>query len=65
MTSRYLNKSPIGRLGDTEYRQVALFCQMVQEPLIKRKVEGDMKGRDLVNEVLREWESIVKRVARS
>ena len=25
---------------------------------IKRKVEGGMKGHDLVNEVLREWESI-------
>ena len=31
---------------------------------IKRKVEGGMKGHDLVNEVLREWESIVNRVAR-
>ena len=29
---------------------------------IKRKVEGGMKGHDLVNEVLREWESIVNRV---
>ena len=31
---------------------------------IKRKVEGGMKGHDLVNEVLREWESIVNRVAK-
>ena len=29
----------------------------------ERKVEGDMKGHDLANEVLKEWESIVKRVA--
>ena len=28
------------------------------------KVEGGMKGHDLVNEVLREWESIVNRVAK-
>ena len=32
--------------------------------LIKRKVEGGMKGYDLVKEVLREWESIVNRVAK-
>ena len=31
---------------------------------IKRKVEGGMKGHDLVNGVLREWESIVNRVAK-
>ena len=31
---------------------------------IKRKVEGGMKGHDLVNEVLREWESIVNRAAK-
>ena len=31
---------------------------------IKRKVEGGMKGHDLVNEVLREWESVVNRVAK-
>ena len=31
---------------------------------IKRKVEGGMKGHDLVNEVLGEWESIVNRVAK-
>ena len=31
---------------------------------IKRKVEGGMKGHDLMNEVLREWESIVNRVAK-
>ena len=30
----------------------------------QRKVEGGMKGHDLVNEVLREWESIVNRVAK-
>ena len=30
----------------------------------KRKVEGGMKGHGLVNEVLREWESIVNRVAK-
>ena len=31
---------------------------------IRRKVEGGMKGHDIVNEVLREWESIVNRVAK-
>ena len=28
------------------------------------KVEGSMKGHDLVNEVLQEWESIVSKVAK-
>ena len=32
---------------------------------IKSKLEGGMKGRDIVNEVLMEWENIVKRVAKS
>ena len=31
---------------------------------IKRKVEGGRNGHDLVNEVLKEWESIVNRVAK-
>ena len=31
---------------------------------IKRKVEGGMKGHDLVSEVLREWESNVNRVTK-
>ena len=30
----------------------------------ERRVERGIKGCDLVNEVLREWESIVNRVAR-
>ena len=30
----------------------------------ERKVEGVMKGYDLMNEVLREWESIVNRIAK-
>ena len=30
----------------------------------ERKVEGGMKGYDLANEELREWESIVNRVAK-
>ena len=32
---------------------------------VKSKLEGGMKGHDLVNEVLMEWESIVNRVAKS
>ena len=32
---------------------------------IKSKLEGSMKGHDLVNEVLREWENIVNRMAKS
>ena len=33
--------------------------------IIKRKVEGGIKGHDLVNEVLRDWETIVNGVAKS
>ena len=32
---------------------------------IKSKLEGAMKGYDLVNEILMEWENIVNRVAKS
>ena len=32
---------------------------------VKSKLEGSMKGHDLVSEVLREWENIVNRVAKS
>ena len=32
---------------------------------VKSKLEGGMKGYDLVNEVLMEWENIVNRVAKS
>ena len=32
---------------------------------VKSKLEGGMKGYDLVNEVLMEWENIVNRVANS
>ena len=32
---------------------------------VKSTLEGGMKGHDLVNEVLMEWESIVHRVAKS
>ena len=32
---------------------------------VKSKLEGGMKGYDLLNEVLMEWENIVNRVAKS
>ena len=50
----------LDRFGDDE---VKLRYQKAEvhgfSESIKRKVEGGMKGHDLVNEVLREWESIV------
>ena len=32
---------------------------------VKSKLEGEMKGYELVSEVLMEWENIVNRVAKS
>ena len=32
---------------------------------VKGKLEGGMKGYDLVNEVLMQWENIVNRVTKS
>ena len=37
---------------------------MDSQRALKGKLRGGMKGHDLVNEVLREWESIVNRVAK-
>ena len=53
---------PLDRFGDDEVKlryQNGLRAEVHGfSESIKRKVEGGMKGHDLVNEVLRVWESI-------
>ena len=63
---RVIRRWRLDRFGDDEVKlryQNGLDVHGLSES-IKRKVEWDMKGHDLVNEVLREWESIVNRVAK-
>ena len=59
----------LDRFGDDEIRlryQNGLRAEVHRfSESIKRKVEGVMKGHDVVIEVLREWESIVNKVTKS
>ena len=65
---RVIRRWRLDRFGDDEVKlryQNGLRAEVHGfSESIKRKVEGGMKGHDLVNEVLREWESIVNRVAK-
>ena len=65
---RVIRRWRLDRFGDDEVKlryQNGLRAQVHGfSESIKRKVEGGMKGHDLVNEVLREGESIVNRVAK-
>ena len=65
---RVIRRWRLDRFGDDEVKlryQNGLRAEVHGfSESIKRKVEVGMKGHDLVNEVLREWESIVNRVAK-
>ena len=58
----------LDRFGDDEVKlsyQNALMAEVHEfSESTKSKIEGGMKGQELVNEVVMEWESVVNRVAK-
>ena len=65
---KLIRRSRLNRFGDDEVKlsyQNALRAEVYRfSENIRSKVERGMKGQELVNEVVMEWESVVNRVAK-